>query len=52
MNHWAYLAVHDAAALLAGAYLVTHDCPWWGALCFAMAATTTVSEVRQKAKQP
>ena len=43
MNAFFYLAIHDAAAICGGVYLVTNDCPWWGALCFFMAATTTVS---------
>lgn len=42
MNAWAYLAVHDAAAMAAGAYLAMNDCPWWAALCFLLAASTTV----------
>ncbi len=45
MNAFAYLAIHDVACIAAGAYLVTHDCPWWGALCFLFAASATVREV-------
>lgn len=48
MNSWSYLAIHDAAAIAAGAYLVCHDHPWWAALCFFLAASTTVrTEVRK-----
>lgn len=46
MNQWAYLAIHDSIAIAAGAYLVAHDSPWWAALCFILAASTTVSEKR------
>ncbi len=45
MNAWAYLAIHDAAGLFSGAYLATHDCPWWAALVFFMVAATTVNNV-------
>lgn len=49
MNAFMYLAIHDAAAIGAGAYLVTHDCPWWGALCFLLAATTSVKTTKDGA---
>lgn len=42
MNAYIWLAVHDATAIGAGAYLATHDCPWWAALCFLLAATSSV----------
>lgn len=45
MNAWVYLACHDVAGVFAGSYLVSHDCPWWGALCFLMVLTTTVKEL-------
>jgi hypothetical protein len=51
MNIWAWLAVHDAVCIVSGAYLVSHDCPWWwGALCFLLAATTTVRETAKELK--
>jgi len=42
MNAYTWLAIHDAAAIGAGAYLATHNCPWWAALCFVMASLSTV----------
>jgi hypothetical protein len=47
MNAYLYLAIHDVAAIAGGVYLVTHDYPWWGALCFFLAATTTVKGLRK-----
>ena len=44
MNAWLYLAVHDVAWIGAGAWLVVNDSPWWAALCFLLAAGTTVSQ--------
>lgn len=43
MNAWAYLALHNVASIAGGVYLVSHDCPWWGLLCFVLVASTTVS---------
>lgn len=37
-----WLAVHDATAISAGAYLVVKGFPWWGAVCFAMAIFSTI----------
>ena len=37
-----WLAIHDTAAICAGAYLVVNDHPWWAGLCFFLAATATV----------
>lgn len=48
MTSWAYLAIHDAACVAAGAYLVVNDSPWWAALCFLLAASTTVRETKEK----
>ena len=42
MNSWAYLAAHDVAGFVAGAYLVYTGHPGWAGLCFIMVATTTV----------
>lgn len=43
MNAYADLALHDVTAIAAGAYLVSHDCPWRGALCFLLVATTSIT---------
>lgn len=43
---WVWLAVREVALIAAGAYLVTHGCPWWGALCFLLVAGTTVRNVK------
>jgi hypothetical protein len=51
MNIWFYMAVHDAAAFAAGAFLIYSGHPWWGALCFVLAATTTVTTTRTPATQ-
>ena len=51
MNAYAFLAVHDTAAIAGGVYLVTHDHPWWAALCFLMALTTTVKTTTTKQEQ-
>lgn len=42
MNAYAYVAIHDVTAICAGAYLASHDCPWWAAICFLLALNTTV----------
>ena len=42
MNSYAYLALHDVAAIAGGVYLASNNCPWWAALCFLLSATTTV----------
>ena len=42
MNAYTYLVLHDVAAIAAGVYLVSANSPWWAALCFLLAATTTV----------
>lgn len=47
MNAWLYLALHDMTAIAGGVYLVTQDSPWWAALCFFLAAVTTVREVKK-----
>lgn len=51
MNALTYLAIHDVAAIAAGSYLVTNDCPWWGALCFLLAASTTVKTTKTEAEK-
>ena len=46
MGPWIYLAVHDAAAIGGGSYLVTTGHPWWALVCFFLAGTTTVKMTR------
>ncbi len=47
MNAYLWLAVHDAALVAAGAYLVVNDSPWWAALCFFLVATTSVRHTKE-----
>ena len=44
MNVFLYLALHDMTAIAGGVYLVTQDSPWWAALCFFLAATTSIQD--------
>lgn len=42
MNGYLYLVIHDTVAIISGTYLVCHGYPWGSAVCFFLAATTTV----------
>lgn len=50
MSPWTYLAIVDSVAIVGGVYLVTTDHPWWAAVCFLLAATTTIKQ--RKEPQP
>lgn len=45
---WIYLIFHDVAAIGAGAYLAVNGHNWWAALCFLLAATTSVKQTLHK----
>jgi len=42
---WVYMLVHDLIAIAGGVYLVHDNHPWWAAVCFLLAATTTIKKV-------
>jgi len=39
---WIYLILVDLITICCGTYLVIHDYPGWAAICFVLAATTTI----------